>query len=303
VTGIGLRIANDFTGFVDYITAHNVKNKIKHPLFLADLFSKCAKLYFNTKFFDTLETGYEIKIIQELNTALLEIEAHNYTKHKGSLTRCSKLLNKKFIFFIEAPEQEGGDSKLFKIISDHLIQLNHDQLYLTVSKRSIPAYFQCVSWPSISKIYTKCYPTLLKYKETHYSPNNKDNQTLVDQSMEKKLDVDFSGNFQHRVKEDNYAEKSPTLKKEILEDDSQKQEMEEGSSIPVKIETITIKEESGSTDPLIQDLIEHRDPNNELLMSMVNPLFYTSESSVSLSLMRTLQYLELVKLINLRQTT
>lgn len=42
-------IRNDPEGFYNYITAPNIRHKVKHPVFLAIKFSNCVKIYHNTK--------------------------------------------------------------------------------------------------------------------------------------------------------------------------------------------------------------------------------------------------------------
>lgn len=42
-------ISNNFQGLYDYLTSTNIKDKIKHPLFLCVHFSSCVKLYYNKK--------------------------------------------------------------------------------------------------------------------------------------------------------------------------------------------------------------------------------------------------------------
>jgi hypothetical protein len=42
-----IQILNEFEGLFNYLTAPNIRHKVKHPLFLCIKFSKCVKLYFN----------------------------------------------------------------------------------------------------------------------------------------------------------------------------------------------------------------------------------------------------------------
>jgi len=44
---IEIQILNDFEGLFNYLTAPNIRHKVKHPLFLAIKFSSCVKLYYN----------------------------------------------------------------------------------------------------------------------------------------------------------------------------------------------------------------------------------------------------------------
>ena len=43
------RITTDIWGLVNYFSAPNIRNKIRHPLFLALKFSECVNLYYNPK--------------------------------------------------------------------------------------------------------------------------------------------------------------------------------------------------------------------------------------------------------------
>lgn len=40
-------IGNTLEGLISYYTAANIRNKIKHPFFLALRFSECCSLYYN----------------------------------------------------------------------------------------------------------------------------------------------------------------------------------------------------------------------------------------------------------------
>ncbi len=47
---IEIQILNDFDGLFNYLTAPNIRHKVKHPLFLAIKFSKCVKLLYNNDY-------------------------------------------------------------------------------------------------------------------------------------------------------------------------------------------------------------------------------------------------------------
>lgn len=44
-------IGNDPEGFYNYLTAPNIRHKVKHPLFLAIRFSNCVSIFFNKSAF------------------------------------------------------------------------------------------------------------------------------------------------------------------------------------------------------------------------------------------------------------
>lgn len=63
---IEIQIDNSLDGMCNFLTAPNIRNKVRHPLFLSIKFSKCIKLYYNYDYFltDNLE-----EIIGELQSA------------------------------------------------------------------------------------------------------------------------------------------------------------------------------------------------------------------------------------------
>ena len=70
-----IEIKNDSEGFYNYLTAPNIRHKVKHPLFLAIRFSNCASIYYNTQKFPREEatpTGYSKEIIETLQKKLLK---------------------------------------------------------------------------------------------------------------------------------------------------------------------------------------------------------------------------------------
>lgn len=43
------KITPDIVGLINYFSAPNIRNKIRHPLFLALKFRECVHLYYNPK--------------------------------------------------------------------------------------------------------------------------------------------------------------------------------------------------------------------------------------------------------------
>jgi hypothetical protein len=54
-SALAVTMGNDFKGLRDYLSASNIKNKVKHPLFILLKFSTCMNLFYNTKFQDELK--------------------------------------------------------------------------------------------------------------------------------------------------------------------------------------------------------------------------------------------------------
>ncbi len=43
------KITNDIYGLINYFSAPNIRNKIRHPLFLALKFSECVSIFVNPR--------------------------------------------------------------------------------------------------------------------------------------------------------------------------------------------------------------------------------------------------------------
>ena len=52
ISGQPQKITEDLDGLISYYTAPNIRNKIKHPFFLAIRFNKCASLFYNKNVFN-----------------------------------------------------------------------------------------------------------------------------------------------------------------------------------------------------------------------------------------------------------
>lgn len=66
---IEIQIFNDLEGLFNYLTAPNIRHKVKHPLFLAMKFSKCVKLYYNSQ---TVKTESLEDLMETLQKQLCE---------------------------------------------------------------------------------------------------------------------------------------------------------------------------------------------------------------------------------------
>jgi hypothetical protein len=65
---IHVEISNDISGFTNYFTAPNIRNKVKHPIFLAYKFSNCVSLYYNSDNFPGTE---KVDVIVEQAVSVL----------------------------------------------------------------------------------------------------------------------------------------------------------------------------------------------------------------------------------------
>jgi hypothetical protein len=57
-------IANNNEGLYNYLTAPNIRHKVKHPLFLSVRFSNAFKIFFNprSKYFSEKEISVKFKL-------------------------------------------------------------------------------------------------------------------------------------------------------------------------------------------------------------------------------------------------
>jgi hypothetical protein len=78
-------IKNDPEGFYNYITAPNIRHKVKHPVFLAIKFSNCVKIYYNTKL---VENTSNVKVLLYRSMSFSKICKPNFWRR----TRISKKL-------------------------------------------------------------------------------------------------------------------------------------------------------------------------------------------------------------------
>ena len=95
-------IENSLGGLSQYFTAPNIRNKVKHPVFLAAKFSNCVRLFCNVNLLKMAadKNNKEEDMIQVMQKILME----NGYKEKGDAANSNKAFdNKYFILLIEEP--------------------------------------------------------------------------------------------------------------------------------------------------------------------------------------------------------
>jgi len=160
------KIDNSIQGVCDYLTAQNIKNKIKHPLYLLFKFSKCFKVYYNTKvfnsflFFQTLEEN----IIWRLQLILFSVGS-KVAGIRDSLqsTKAKGLEEKDFIFYIENPN-DPNSFYVTKTISEYFRPIHHENMHFTLNPKTIPSNFVEVSVPNLEKAYESIYSFVSRFK-------------------------------------------------------------------------------------------------------------------------------------------
>jgi hypothetical protein len=157
-------IQDNLHGLLDYLTAHHIKSKIKHPVFLAEHFSSCVKLYYNNKKLRPIGKNGFNSMMFKLHDDLLRIKGQNYANNKESMENPCDISNKDFILLINNPEEDVNDFSLFKIISDHLLPLNHDQICITMRKDQIHSNFKLWLPTILQAAYSQCYAKIITVK-------------------------------------------------------------------------------------------------------------------------------------------
>lgn len=82
-------INNSLEGFISYFTAPNIRNKVKHPLYLAYKFDQCVKLYYNL---DKYENRQPESIILKTIDILLNFGKNSQNSNK--ITKSNNFMDK-----------------------------------------------------------------------------------------------------------------------------------------------------------------------------------------------------------------
>jgi ribosomal protein L29 len=157
-------INNDAQGLCDYLSAPNIKNKVKHPLFLVLKFSHCVKLYYNGLKLQATSNSLKISemIISKLQSILYSIQSGYRGDGKQDSSK-EALEEKEFIIVFK--ESVGVDSIYFtKTISDYIQIVKHPKIIATFNEFQIPEYFKPVSETDLETSYRRLYQYLFKLK-------------------------------------------------------------------------------------------------------------------------------------------
>ena len=60
------KIGNDATGLVNYFSTANIRNKVKHPLFLAAKFNRCVSIYYRRSLAEESSHRSIVTILQKI---------------------------------------------------------------------------------------------------------------------------------------------------------------------------------------------------------------------------------------------
>ncbi|EGR31513.1 zinc finger transcription factor sma, putative [Ichthyophthirius multifiliis] len=138
-------IQNDLEGIINYLTAPNIRNKIKNPLFLAYKFSKCIQLYFKLNYFQS----YNESIILHKILDLFQKIQKNYqfgrkiNKEQRELENIQRQKEQKpLILYINCQENLNIQKKILnsvnELIQDQCIDIVFDNKLLLSNNNYIP---------------------------------------------------------------------------------------------------------------------------------------------------------------------
>jgi len=104
-----IKIFNNLDGLFNYLTAPNIRHKVKHPLFLALKFSHCVKLYYNTSILPGVKSEQLLESLQKKLT-----KEHCTVKPMNAMG--NNLDDKFFILFVEESPDNFKHKKINEAI-------------------------------------------------------------------------------------------------------------------------------------------------------------------------------------------
>ncbi|KAL4485363.1 hypothetical protein ABPG72_008539 [Tetrahymena utriculariae] len=178
-----LPIENDIDGLSNYVSAPNIRHKIKHPLFLALKFSNCVKVYHNINTIPENDNCLEfIKVMQkQLQYAYIASKTKNniLIQEKPLILCFEHLLTLKSI-------QLKKIKHFFSSIYEDVVQVIQDPQTI------IPENFiELKDIENIKEAYTQVYAQILHEK---YKSDESDNSDIDSEEgkLLKKIRTDFS---------------------------------------------------------------------------------------------------------------
>jgi len=169
-------IENSLGGLSQYFTAPNIRNKVKHPVFLAAKFSNCVRLFYNANLMK-IPLDKEKKE-EDMIIMMQKVLMESSFKEKGESTNSSKAFdNKYFILLIEEPSNLDS-FQLNKKISDYLEPIINDVLHIIFNSNIVPPHFRELPNKNLVNAYTNVYNKLNHMKDNFPSqPSTPENES------------------------------------------------------------------------------------------------------------------------------
>lgn len=159
-------IENSLSGLVSYLTAPNIRNKIRHPLFFAMKFSNVFKIYLSKNIQDLPENEVIARIHELLEYSLCEERIRRFD-HRGSM-----------IIFIDI--QNFQNIHLFTKIIEAFARLKSSVISFTFQKKLIDENFKAIIIDDNTINYYRIYYE----KFIFHQEKNGDNLGEIDSSLE-----------------------------------------------------------------------------------------------------------------------
>jgi len=150
-------IQNNIEGFFSYLTAPNIRNKVKHPVFLSVRFSNCISLFYNPSGINADVRPNFAEILQEL--LFRDIE-------KTEIIREVTAEESIFIMCIDLNLLEDKTKR--KKISESINPVKYQSLTVLFSRPEVPAHFvQLTDLGMIMELYSKSYSKIAKKAKSY----------------------------------------------------------------------------------------------------------------------------------------
>jgi hypothetical protein len=246
-------ITSDVSGLCDYLTAVNIKHKIKHPIFFILKFPSCVSLYYNTKIFQN-SVGYkslESCILCRFQTILYRIQSQYSDSSVHSVfasgpTTGGTLNDKEFILVFQ-DSNEVNHSYFTKSIAEYIVPLKDDALHVTMKPLTIPEHFRSCSEVQIEKTYRALVPHLLKQK--HKVKDDEESKPAQEKDALEPVKQNTNENFKVEltINSENFDE---SIKMEIMEEQKSTEishSVSSGGSSPRPLSDLSAKQTVNET--------------------------------------------------------
>ncbi|CAD8056640.1 unnamed protein product [Paramecium sonneborni] len=145
-----IKIDNSITGFINYFTASNIRNKIKHPIFLALRFSiekqKKIKLLITPPNQDIIQQKKSIELIQQLENSCYEIYTQQcYLPDNVKQVEDLKQFSQQYSEYFKQTLKITSKTKHFAILKTQSFSYIEDNI---APKVKIEQYSNAINQPS-----------------------------------------------------------------------------------------------------------------------------------------------------------
>ncbi|CAD8144599.1 unnamed protein product [Paramecium pentaurelia] len=203
-----IKIENSITGFINYFTASNIRNKIKHPIFLALRFSSLVKLFVDQQMFYS-SNNIVTQIQNHLNNIVNKLENQKKIKILISINIEDYTIQKKAFELIQSLENTCYEIYTQKCYLPNNIREIEDlkQLYLQYQELFQQSQKQINQTSHIDFIKTQSILQLednvLQKVKIEQQPDTKNNQPLQTQNDINLHKIEFDNSIKKEEDQNN----------------------------------------------------------------------------------------------------